>query len=73
MSSLILRWLHKLYALQRVLHYRVNLYANERLGWHRSALPRLVSPDIFRRVFHLRAGGPRAFASLRCVAYNDLV
>ena len=35
--------------------------------------PRLVSPDIFRHVFHLRAGGPRAFALLRCVAYNDFV
>ena len=36
-SSLILSWLHKLYALQRVLHYGVNLYANERLVWHRLA------------------------------------
>ena len=36
-SSLLLRWLHKLYALQRVLHYRVNLYANEQLVKHRLA------------------------------------
>ena len=37
-SSLILSWLHKLYALQRVLHYRVNIYANERRVWHRLAV-----------------------------------
>ena len=37
-SSLILSWLHKLYALQRVLHYRVNIYANERRVWDRLAV-----------------------------------
>ena len=69
-SSLILSWLHKLYALQRVLHYRVNIYANERRVWHRLAVTMFLG-------FHIAESGVptllRELLSLSLVSWSSAV
>ena len=69
-SSLILSWLHKLYALQRVLHYRVNIYANERRVWHRLAVTMFLG-------FHIAESGVptllREHLSLSLVSWSSAV